>query len=72
MALLGTEGKLTRFGDVARVVDWIVSHKATLTTPAAAQGPPLPAGFSTIPDAGSPPPHQDIDGSASALAQPDR
>ena len=72
MALLGTEGKLTRFGDVARVVDWIVSHKATLTTPAAAQGPPLPAGFSTIPDAGFPPPHQDIDGSASALAQPDR
>ena len=72
MALLGTEGKLTRFGDVARVVDWIVSHKATLTAPAAAQGPPLPAGFSTIPDAGSPLPHQDIDGSAPVLTKPDR
>ena len=34
MALLGTEGKLTRFGDVARVVDWLVAHKAKLTTPA--------------------------------------
>ena len=27
MAFLGDEGKLTRFGDVARVADWIVSHK---------------------------------------------
>jgi len=33
MALLGTEGKLARFGDVARVVDWIVTHKAKLTAP---------------------------------------
>jgi D-alanyl-D-alanine carboxypeptidase len=40
MAFLGDEGKLTRFGDVARVADWIVSHKAktvlaTASTPAA-------------------------------------
>ena len=27
MSFLGDEGKLTRFGDVARVADWIVSHK---------------------------------------------
>jgi serine-type D-Ala-D-Ala endopeptidase (penicillin-binding protein 7) len=27
MAFLGTEGKLTRFGDVARMTDWIVLHK---------------------------------------------
>jgi D-alanyl-D-alanine endopeptidase (penicillin-binding protein 7) len=26
MAFLGTEGKLTRFGDVARVADWLVLH----------------------------------------------
>jgi serine-type D-Ala-D-Ala endopeptidase (penicillin-binding protein 7) len=26
MAFLGNEGKMTRFGDVARVADWIVSH----------------------------------------------
>ena len=27
MSFLGNEGKLTRFGDVARVADWVVSHK---------------------------------------------
>jgi serine-type D-Ala-D-Ala endopeptidase (penicillin-binding protein 7) len=27
MAFLGNEGKLTRFGDVARVADWLVVHK---------------------------------------------
>jgi D-alanyl-D-alanine endopeptidase (penicillin-binding protein 7) len=27
MALLGTEGDRTRFGDAARVADWIVTHK---------------------------------------------
>jgi D-alanyl-D-alanine endopeptidase (penicillin-binding protein 7) len=26
MSFLGNEGKMTRFGDVARVADWIVSH----------------------------------------------
>jgi len=49
MAFLGDEGKLTRFGDVARVADWIVSHKpktvlATASTPApTAPVPPAPA-----------------------------
>ncbi len=51
MALLGTEGKLTRFGDVARVADWIVAHKAKLAAPAVVQGPPLPPDIPAIPDA---------------------
>jgi len=56
MSFLGDEGKMTRFGDVARVADWIVSHKAktvlaTSTTPAsapapaAAAQPPVPIPF---------------------------
>jgi D-alanyl-D-alanine endopeptidase (penicillin-binding protein 7) len=72
MALLGTEGKLTRFGDVARAVDWIVSHKAKLTAPATVQGPPLPDGFPAIRDAPSQPARQDIDASPAALSHPDR
>jgi D-alanyl-D-alanine endopeptidase (penicillin-binding protein 7) len=49
MAFLGDEGKMTRFGDVARVADWIVSHKsktviAAAATPAPATAPaPAPA-----------------------------
>jgi D-alanyl-D-alanine endopeptidase (penicillin-binding protein 7) len=55
MAFLGDDGKMTRFGDVARVADWIVAHpqkllasapaakaataKAVLDSPAA---PPVP------------------------------
>jgi D-alanyl-D-alanine endopeptidase (penicillin-binding protein 7) len=72
MALLGTEGKLARFGDVARVVDWIVTHKAKLTTPAAVQGPPLPDGFSAIPDAATMPNRQNPDAAPAASPQPDR
>jgi serine-type D-Ala-D-Ala endopeptidase (penicillin-binding protein 7) len=53
MSFLGDEGKMTRFGDVARVADWIVSHKpktaiaaATPTpAPAAAAQPPVPIPF---------------------------
>lgn len=58
MALLGTEGKLTRFGDVARVADWIVAHKAKLAAPAVVQGPPLPADMPAIPDALPLPAHE--------------
>jgi D-alanyl-D-alanine endopeptidase (penicillin-binding protein 7) len=36
MSFLGNEGKLTRFGDVARVADWIVSHPAKNGTPGSA------------------------------------
>ena len=39
MAFLGDEGKLTRFGDVARVADWIVSHKPKTASRAAAAAP---------------------------------
>jgi D-alanyl-D-alanine endopeptidase (penicillin-binding protein 7) len=46
MAFLSNEGKLTRFGDVARVADWVVSHKAK--TPAG-------AGASAVANAGAPP-----------------
>jgi D-alanyl-D-alanine endopeptidase (penicillin-binding protein 7) len=58
MSFLGNEGKLTRFGDVARVADWVVTRKpktavavsaptpavAPTPTPAAAPAPtPAPA-----------------------------
>jgi len=48
MAFLGDEGKLTRFGDVARVADWVVSHKpktvvAAATAPAGDAKPAAPA-----------------------------
>ena len=42
MAFLGTEGKMTRFGDAARVSDWLVLHKPKPATPGAtAAGPAL-------------------------------
>jgi hypothetical protein len=72
MALLGTEGKLARFGDVARVVDWIVTHKAKLTAPVTVQGPPLPDGFSGIPEPATMPKRQNPDGAPAASSQPDR
>ncbi|MGD0836008.1 MAG: serine hydrolase [Polyangia bacterium] len=47
IALLGTEGDLTRFGDVARIADWIVlhhdaNHALKSSPPSAPQGPPPP------------------------------
>ena len=42
MAFLGTEGDHTRFGDVARVADWIVTHKPKRGPSTAPQGPPPP------------------------------
>jgi D-alanyl-D-alanine endopeptidase (penicillin-binding protein 7) len=33
MAFLGTEGELTRFGDVARVADWVVAQEARQSAP---------------------------------------
>jgi len=45
MSFLGDEGELTRFGDVARVADWIISHKPktaiAAATPAPAPAPPV-------------------------------
>ena len=55
MSFLGNEGKLTRFGDVARVADWIVSHPAkagTAPAPAKAQ----PAAEETVATAPAAPP----------------
>jgi serine-type D-Ala-D-Ala endopeptidase (penicillin-binding protein 7) len=54
MALLGTEGDLTRFGDAARVADWLVSRKPKPAAPPA-PGPPSPATIlGTPPDAAPP------------------
>jgi D-alanyl-D-alanine endopeptidase (penicillin-binding protein 7) len=55
MAFLGDEGKLTRFGDVARVADWIISHKPkTVLATATSPGPAAPA--PAAPAAGTPAP----------------
>jgi serine-type D-Ala-D-Ala endopeptidase (penicillin-binding protein 7) len=44
MSFLSNEGKLTRFGDVARVADWINSHKPKgAGAPVVAAAPPAPA-----------------------------
>ena len=43
MSFLGNEGKLTRFGDVARVADWVVSHKPKTVTAAAPAQASTPA-----------------------------
>jgi D-alanyl-D-alanine endopeptidase (penicillin-binding protein 7) len=37
MSFLAAEGKLTRFGDVARVADWIIARKPKGTPPSAAE-----------------------------------
>jgi len=55
MSFLSNEGKLTRFGDVARVADWIVSRKPKGQTPrtppagetSIAAGGPVPASATT-------------------------
>jgi serine-type D-Ala-D-Ala endopeptidase (penicillin-binding protein 7) len=58
MAFLGTEGELTRFGDVGRVSDWVVAYRArrpekTLAGPAlaarTAPGPSAPVAAAVIP-----------------------
>jgi serine-type D-Ala-D-Ala endopeptidase (penicillin-binding protein 7) len=44
MSFLANEGKLTRFGDVARVADWMVHHKSknAAPVPVLAAAPPPP------------------------------
>jgi D-alanyl-D-alanine endopeptidase (penicillin-binding protein 7) len=57
MSFLSNEGKLTRFGDVARVADWIVAHRPKGTAPvAAAPSPPLPVGVAAPPAEPAPTP----------------
>jgi D-alanyl-D-alanine endopeptidase (penicillin-binding protein 7) len=51
MAFLGTEGELTRFGDVARVSDWVVARRSRLA-PVAAEPPVLAPDF--VPTTGAP------------------
>jgi serine-type D-Ala-D-Ala endopeptidase (penicillin-binding protein 7) len=46
MAFLGDDGKLTRFGDVARVADWLVSHPQKRLPEPVAIGPAGPPGSS--------------------------
>jgi D-alanyl-D-alanine carboxypeptidase len=43
MSFLGNEGKMTRFGDVARVADWIVSHPSPTGVPVPGKGGAEPA-----------------------------
>ena len=50
MAFLGDDGKMTRFGDVARVADWIISHPQKLPPPLK-PAPPVPF---------APPPEQEL------------
>jgi D-alanyl-D-alanine endopeptidase (penicillin-binding protein 7) len=62
MSLLATEGDLTRFGDVARIADWIVVHKPKHSPSSAPQGPPPPESI-----LGLPPAHDGGASDASAL-----
>ena len=48
MSFLSNEGKMTRFGDVARVADWVLIHKPK------GAAPTVPASPGT-PQAGAPP-----------------
>ena len=68
MALLGTEGKLTRFGDVALVLDWLATHRRP--TPPVVQGPPIPDGLAVLPDGATPSTHQDAGSGPPAAARP--
>lgn len=56
MALLGTEGDLTRFGDVARVADWLIAHKPKASPSSVPLGPPPPETILELPapDGGAP------------------
>ncbi|HEY8923307.1 MAG TPA: serine hydrolase, partial [Polyangia bacterium] len=60
MSFLSNEGKLTRFGDVARVADWMVARKPRGAAAAADEGPPPPVSYkmlaATAPVVTSPPP----------------
>jgi serine-type D-Ala-D-Ala endopeptidase (penicillin-binding protein 7) len=71
MAFLGTEGQLTRFGDVARVSDWVVARRArrvvALPRPQATSGASAPApvvpenAVLLVDDNGVLPPSQDLE-----------
>jgi len=54
MSFLGDEGKLTRFGDVARVADWVIARKPKGSAPPvpapALATDPLPVGVAAPPE----------------------
>jgi D-alanyl-D-alanine endopeptidase (penicillin-binding protein 7) len=54
MAFLGTEGELTRFGDVGRVSDWVVAYRARSKPDMKVSGPALAARTSPSPTAPAP------------------
>jgi serine-type D-Ala-D-Ala endopeptidase (penicillin-binding protein 7) len=60
MAFLSNEGKLTRFGDVARVADWLASHKpkGQAAAPVVAAAPPgsAPGALPIVTTPATPPP----------------
>ena len=49
MSFLGNEGKLTRFGDVARVADWVVSRKPKGVPGPVADGPGTAVAYEKLP-----------------------
>jgi D-alanyl-D-alanine endopeptidase (penicillin-binding protein 7) len=49
MAFLANEGKLTRFGDVARVADWVIVHKPKTPTATPAPGTAIAANPAAAP-----------------------
>jgi serine-type D-Ala-D-Ala endopeptidase (penicillin-binding protein 7) len=55
MAFLGDDGKMTRFGDVARVADWIVAHPQKVLA-AVASAPAPKAAKATVADGPAAPP----------------
>ena len=73
MSFLSNEGKLTRFGDVARVADWMVSRKPkppsprTPAAPAAPAASPGPAPASVVATVSPAPPAAPADPTITAL-----
>jgi D-alanyl-D-alanine endopeptidase (penicillin-binding protein 7) len=76
MAFLSNEGKLTRFGDVARVADWLLAHKPRgqpAPVVAAAPTPPIPfapAAAATTPAPAAPIPFVPANAAPEAPAAP--
>ncbi|HLK93799.1 MAG TPA: serine hydrolase [Polyangia bacterium] len=56
MAFLGDDGKMTRFGDVARVADWIVSHPQKLAPDKTAPASAPRVAKASVPDGPAAPP----------------
>jgi hypothetical protein len=68
MAFLGDDGKMTRFGDVARVADWIVSHPQKVAPDKAAPASAPRVAKGGVPDGPAAPPVPFIPRSAQETA----